>query len=158
MAETTLNIPRSGIIEAVDRTANYMAVRGQGSAAAAVENPDAVEELEWRRGINDGGDHAELERLLESSVAVMTPLLHGRHFRLKSVSTDAGSVIITYNPPKWEFSDSNLRDAIRAYLIDSVLTSWLEVVAPAEAVAYSQKLAADAAAIRRIVRKPLKPE
>ncbi|WP_289739490.1 hypothetical protein [Paramuribaculum intestinale] len=67
-------------------------------------------------------------------------------------------MIITYNPPRWEFSESTFRDAIRAYLIDAVVTSWLEVVAPAEAVAYSQKLAADAAAIRKIVRKPIKPE
>lgn len=66
-------------------------------------------------------------------------------------------MIIKYDPPKWEFSESTLRDAIRAYLTDSVLTAWLEVVAPSEAAIYAQRVAADASAIRQIVRKPLKP-
>lgn len=157
MAETTLNIPKEGIIRAVDRTANYMAVRGQGSAAAAIDNPSAVEELEWRRGINEGGDHVELDRYLDSIAGVLAPLLQGRHFRLISISTDSDTVIIKYDPPKWEFSEPTLRDAIRAYLTDSVLTAWLEVVAPSEAAIYAQRVAADASAIRQIVRKPLKP-
>lgn len=147
------------LVIAADRTLNYIAVKGAATTAIAMQNEQAAAEQEWRRGVEED-DYEELERYLNSATASLTPLLHGRHFKARTVEVTAdGNIKISYDPPKYgaQAIASTLPGAIGKYLTNAIITSWLEATSQTEAALYAQEMAGAAAVIKQIITTPRKP-